>query len=177
VWISGWFFPFWPGGPSDPTLAGFLAFIRGNMAISTNDLPDASPVIPMALAVAMGIVNPALRGAPIPGQDRTGATLTTTPLTVYTLAVYNLAGDNLVNYAQDQEGRFFFENLRTKLNLNGFVSGVISGSADEGTSQQLVVQEAAKYFTLANLQSLKTPWGRQYLAFAQSYGPTTWGIS
>ena len=71
----------------------------------------------------------------------------------------------------------FFAFTRKQWNLNGFVSGVISGSADETTSQQLVVQEAAKNFTLANLQQLKDPYGRQYLAFAQSYGPETWGMN
>ena len=33
-----------------------------------------------------------------------------------------------------------------------------------------------KDFTLANLQNLKTPYGRQYLAWAQAYGPL-WGLS
>lgn len=160
-----------------PTLAGFLSFIRNVMGISTNDLPDASPVINMALAVAMSIVNRALYAVSLPMTDTAGVELISQPESIYTLAVYNLAGDNLVNYAPDQQGRDYFQDLRKKLNINGFVSGVISGSSDQGTSQQLVVQEAAKNFTLANLQSLKTPWGRQYLAFAQTYGPTTWGLS
>lgn len=160
-----------------PTLAGFLSFIRNVMGISTNDLPDASPVINMALAVAMSIVNRALYAVSLPMTDTAGVELISQPESIYTLAVYNLAGDNLVNYAPDQQGRDYFQDLRKKLNINGFVSGVISGSSDQGTSQQLVVQEAAKNFTLANLQSLKTPWGRQYLAFAQTYGPTSWGLS
>lgn len=160
-----------------PTLAGFLSFIRNVMGISTNDLPDASPVINMALAVAMSIVNRALYAVSLPMTDTAGVELISQPESIYTLAVYNLAGDNLVNYAPDQQGRDYFQDLRKKLNINGFVSGVISGSSDQGTSQTLVVQEAAKNFTLANLQNLKTPWGRQYLAFAQTYGPTSWGLS
>jgi hypothetical protein len=31
--------------------------------------------------------------------------------------------------------------------------------------------------TLAQLQNLKTPYGREYLALAQSYGPNVWGLS
>lgn len=162
---------------SDPTLAGFTAFIRNVMDIETNDLPDDQPVIGMALAVALGIVNPALRLACVPQHDAAGVQLISQPETIFTLAVYNLAGDNLVNYAQDQPGRTFFKKMRKTLNIYGFVSGVISAASDEGTSQQMVVQDAAKNFTLANMQQLKTPWGRQYLAFAQSYGPTTWGLS
>ena len=48
----------------NPSLSGFLAFIRGTMGISTSVLPDNSPVIPMALAVAMagGIPAVGVRG-------------------------------------------------------------------------------------------------------------------
>jgi hypothetical protein len=172
-----------------PTLAGFLLFVRNTMGISTAILPDNSPVIGMAFAVALAIVNPQLKCAPaLPQFDSTGAQLNGGGLSVYALAVYNLAGDNLLNYAQDlpdaepvtgsgDPGLPFFAWTRKQLNINGFVSGVIQSSGDNGTSVSLVVQEAAKDFTLANLQQLKTPYGRQYLAFAQSYGPTTWGIS
>ena len=74
-------------------------------------------------------------------------------------------------------GDCFFSDLRKKMNIDGFVSGVISSSGDEGTNQSMVVQEAAKQFTLKDLQNLKTPWGRTYLGLAQSFGPTTWGLS
>jgi hypothetical protein len=83
----------------------------------------------------------------------------------------------LINVAQDQPGFEFFKSLRKELNINGFVSGVVQSSSDEGTSVSLVVQEAAQHFTLANLQNMKTTWGRTYLGIAQSYGPATWGIS
>jgi len=52
----------------------------------------------------------------------------------------------------------------------------VGASEDEATSQTLLTPEAMKGLTLADLQNLKTPWGRQYLAFAQSYG-TLWGIT
>lgn len=170
----------------DPTLSGFLTFIRNVMGISTSVLPDNSPVIPMALAVAMSIANPALRSVALPTVDGAGQTISTGQ-SIYALAVYNLAGDNLINYAQDAsnappvEGSSppmaYFAWVRKQWNVNGFVSGVVQSSGDEGTNVSLVVQEAAKNFTLANLQQLKTPYGRQYLAFAQSYGPSTWGLT
>ena len=34
-----------------------------------------------------------------------------------------------------------------------------------------------KNFTIKDINNLKTFWGQQYLALAQSYGPSTWGIS
>lgn len=163
---------------ASPTLAGFQSFIRIVMGITPADLPSTSPFVPMALAVSMSIVNPLLRSMPLVQFDGAGAALNTFGVnTIYDLAVYNLAGSNLLNYAQDQPGRNFFESLRAKLNIAGFVSGVVQGSGDEGTSVSLVVQEAAKSFTLENLQQLKDPWGRRYLELAQSYGPSTWGLT
>jgi len=152
-----------------PTQAGFLNFVRVTMGIPVANLPDTSPVIAMAFLVAIDLVNQALNLA-IPD--------------IYTLAVYNLAGDNLVNYAQDasnapiyQNGMTYFTYLRTQFGCNNFSPGVVSSSADVSTSNSLQVIEAAKNLTLGNLQNLKTPWGRTYLAFAQDYGPNIWGIS
>ena len=152
----------------DPTLAGFLSFVRNVMAIPRTALPDSAPVIGMAYNVALTIVNEALQvvGSASPAYP-----------TIYALAVYNLAGDALVNYAQDVTGSTYFADLRKSLNIGGFVSGVINSSSDEGTSQSLVTPEAMQGLTFANLQQMKTPWGRTYLGFAQSYGPTVWGIS
>lgn len=144
-----------------PTLAGFLVFIRSNMKIPVERLTDNDPVIAMAFAVALEIVNLTIQCA--------------SPL-IYKLAVYNLAGDNIINYASDQPPSIYWAELRKSFDSNGFVPGVIQSAGDESTSDSYVIQEAAKNFTLANLQQLKTPWGRQYLAFAQSYG-TLWGLS
>lgn len=143
-------------------------------------LPDNSPVIPMALSVALAIVNPALNGcgyAPgIPG---------TVQVSIYTLAVYNLGGDNIINFANDvgspppdyKDDLPFFAYMRKTFMSSAFVPGVVSSTGDETTNESMVIQEAAKNFTLGNLQNLKTPWGRQYLAFAQAYGPTIIGLT
>jgi hypothetical protein len=149
-----------------PTLAGFLEFIRNVVGISTDNLPDASPIIPVAYNVAVEIVNLGLKKA--------------SP-TLYVLAVYNLATDNIINYAPNPVSPpgvvDYFSALRTKWHIEQFVSGVIQSSSDESTSNSLVVQEAAKMFTLGNLQNLKTPYGRRYLSIAQSMGPTVIGLS
>lgn len=155
-----------------PTLDGFLSFIRTVMGIDTDVLPDDAAVIPMALGVALAIVNTNLICVP-PGPMVAGVP----PVSIYTLAVYNLGASNIINYAQDVDGETYFSDLRTKWNVYGFVSGVISASNDENTGNSMVVQEAAKNFTLANLQQLKDPYGRQYLAFAQSAGPQVVGIT
>jgi len=144
-----------------PTLADYLTFIRNVMGIPSSALPDNSPVITMSFDVALEIVN---------------LTLNQMSSVIYTLAVYNLAGDNLINFAPDQPGSDYFSTVRTSFNSTGFMAGVVGASEDEATSQTLLTPEAMKGLTLADLQNLKTPWGRQYLAFAQSYG-TLWGIT
>ena len=156
--------------PTKPTPEGFVQFVRLVMQIPTSVLLPGDPVISMALGVALDIVNRALCVA---------------SATIYTLAVYNLAGSNVINYAQDVpdaplvKGSTlpFFADLRDKWDINAFVSGVIQASNDETTGNSMVVQEAAKNFTLANLQNLKDPWGRVYLSLAQTYGPSIWGIT
>jgi|SRR5581483_3520709 len=168
-----------------PTLAGFIAFVR-NAGFDTTVVPDSSVWLKYALANAMAIVNPALRAVCLPTQDAVGVSISD-GRTIYTEAVYNLGTDNLVNYAPDLPGapnvdgseppQPMFAYLRTKWNILGFVSGVIQSAGDEGTNESMVVQEAAKNFTLSDLQNLKTPWGRTYLGLAQMYGPTTWGMS
>lgn len=188
------------GTPVSPTLAGFLAFLQNVVGITlgsppgvaSNQLPVGSPYPPMAFAVALAIVNPALACVAVPSADAAGVALNAGGLTIYALAAYNLAASNLFNYAQDPVGApivpgstepdgtgglAYFAFARKRWNINGFTSGVVESSSDQGTSVGLVVQEAAKNFTLQNLSQLKDPYGRQYLAFAQSFGPTTWGIS
>ena len=156
-----------------PTLSGFQWFLLNVAHFNANVLPPTSPTVAWALSFAVQIVNPALRaasgcGPPIAGTPETS---------VYVTAVYNLATDLVVQFVQDQQGFSFFAKLRKKLNVNSFVSGVISAASDESTSQTMVVQEAAKNFTLQDLQNLKTPWGRMYLSLAQAYGPTLWGLT
>ena len=165
-----------------PTLAGFVSFVQNVMGISTTVLPADSPVIGFALSVALAIVNPQLAlvycGPSIAGV---------TPANIYTLAVYNLAGSQLLSYAQDQPDAApvkgsnppqpFFEWTRAQWNILAFISGVVDSTGDESTNVHLVVMDAAKQMTFQNLQQAKDPYGRQYLAFVQSAGPTVWGIS
>jgi hypothetical protein len=151
-----------------PTVAGYLLFIRNWMKITTEQLPDDSLYIPASLNFAKMVVNRKMQVVPSPDPAYPN---------LYTIAVYNLAGDRLVNFATDQEGETVFADLRSKCNLSGFVSGVISASSDETTSQSLVVAKAMETLTFFDLQTMKTPWGRAYMGFAQQMGPTDWGMS
>ena len=146
---------------SPPNQADYTTFIRDVMGITTAQLPDNSPMIPITLSVAMEIVS---------------LDLAAISSIIYPLAVYNLAGDRLINYTQDQSGQNFFATTRASFNIAGFVAGVVSATSDETTSETILTPDFMKNLTMSDLQYLKTPYGRQYMAFAQDLG-TMWGIS
>lgn len=127
---------------------------------------DTYLVLPAAalttLAVALEVVNDTLAAA-------SGM--------IYTLAVYNLATDRLMNYASDVQGQTYFTDLRKTMNLLTVSVGVASSANDGGTSVGLLNPDSMRAFTLQDLQTLKTPWGRQYMAYAQMYGPALWGLT
>ena len=153
-----------------PTPAGFLAFVRAT-GITPTVLPDDSVWLDYAYQVALAVVNLVLCQVPGP---------------IYMLSVYNLGVSNLLNFAQDLPDSApiagsepplpFFAYSRQKYQINSFVSGVIQSAGDEGTNESMVVPKPAEDFTLADLQYLKDPYGRQYLQFAQRYG-TQWGLT
>lgn len=142
-----------------PTLAGYIDYLRNIVGISTTYLPNNNPTIEMSYGIAIEIVN--IQLADISSN-------------IYTLCVYNLATDNLINFAQDQPGQCYFVDLRASFKINSFAPGVITESHDESTGQSLLNPEFMKNLTMANLQMLKTPYGRNYMGLAQSYG-TLWG--
>ena len=156
-----------------PTLAGFVAWIRGVMGVPTSVLPDDAPVIPVALQVAVDTVNLAIaRVAP----------------NEYTLAVYNLGGSNLVNFAPDALGAPVYKTpsdgpglpywayLRYDMKLSSFTPGVVASTSDDGTSTSLLNPDFMKTLSMTDVQLVKTPWGRAYMSIAQQYGQL-WGLS
>jgi hypothetical protein len=125
-----------------------------------------------AFNVAIALVNQQLNQVPGP---------------IYMLAVYNLGADNLISWAQDPSppvpypsdnpgGVPYLQFLRQQWNISGFNPGVVMQASDQGTAAILVPLEQYKNYTLGQLQNLKTPYGRQYLAFAASVG-SLWGLS
>lgn len=145
--------------PSAPNLPDFTLFVANNMGIATAVLPTDSPFIGYAfnraLALAINVCG---------GID-------------YTLAVYNCAGHILVKTAPDQNGRADLATLREKLGLAKFAAGVVAATSDQSTATTLAVPEALSQLTIGDLDFLRTPWGRDYLAHAQDFGPSVWGLS
>ena len=137
------------------------------MGIDPLYLPDDNYSIEWAYANSLMIVNPTLSLVGVREPIMT---------TLYVEAVYNLGGDNLINYAPDQPGRTYFADLRRSMNITSFAAGLVQSASDSGTSDSLAVPDALKNLTISQLQNMKTPWGRRYLAIAQTYG-TMWGVA
>lgn len=139
----------------------FVAFIRFPVNIPPIILPDTDASIPFAYQMAVDTVHL--------GFLRVSSGM-------YKRAVYNLGVDILINVAQDQPNRNELKEKRNEYKIHGFVPGVISTSSNAGTAESLVNPEIFKGFQLGDLQNLKTPWGRAYLAIASSVG-TNWGLT
>ncbi len=120
------------------------------------------PIVYTALTVALAIVNDALAQA--------------TPAT-YTLAVYNLAMDRLVRFAPDQANQSYFRQLRTQFGLIGTSVGAVASASDQGTSAAIANPDWMRQMTMRDIQTLRTPWGREYMGFVQAWGPYVWGVS
>jgi len=71
----------------------------------------------------------------------------------------------------------YFQQVRSKLRLGAFAPGVVTSASDVSTSAGLMNQTFMQGLTLEDLQLLKTPFGRAYLAISQKLGPTVWGLS
>lgn len=159
--------------PAAISLAGYTAFIRDAAGISAAVLPDNSPWIDFTYRISVDTVNLQLLQA---SPD------------FYLLAVYNLGVDGLFNYAPDVTPTVpydvpgnvaklpFFAYYREKWKIYDFTAGVVQATSDEGTSVTLLVQKAADNFKLADLQNLKTIFGRRYLEIAQRIS-TLWGLT
>lgn len=147
--------------PSVPNVSDYTVFLR-NWGITTQYLPDNSSWIQTTFNIAMDVVT---------------ETLNAVAPDIYTLAVYNLAADRLLNFAPDQTNQNYFTQKRASYNLLTSVPGIVGGASDQGTSVPLLNPDQMKQFTLLDLQTLKTPFGRTYMGFAQMYGQSLWGLS
>jgi len=150
--------------PTTPNLADFTIFVQTSMGIPLSALSPTSVWIGYAFNRAMDLV----------------LQVPTVNALEYVLAVYNCGGHILLKIAPDLPGQTYFVSARaggnTGFNLVGFTPGVVSGSSDQGTSQSLTTPEGFKNLTIGDLDFMKTPWGRDYLAYAQDFG-SLWGLS
>ncbi len=145
---------------SGPTLAGYVSFLRA-AGFNTTVLPDNSPFIPLSYNLSVETAN---------------CYFSLVSTTIYEQMVYCLATSLLIANAPDQVGQTFFADMRKKWNIGNFVAGVATSASDQGTAVGLAVSDALSNLTIMDLENLKDPWGRQYLAWAQNFG-TVWGLT
>ena len=155
--------------PSTPNLPDFWEFLNTTVQIPTTALPTDSPWPGYALDQALVLVLDPPCGAGI----------------LYTLACYNCATHLLLMITPDQPQQEWFANIRGNnsatlppgLSLNAPTTGLIVATSDESTSATLTAPTWAAGLTVGQLGFFKTPWGREYLGYIQSYGPTVVGLT
>ena len=156
----------------NPSLANFIPFFYQTTGIPDTVIPESSVWFGYAYDTAINTVNPQIGAVPGP---------------FYSQAVYYFGCDWMINWAPDPVPPVLFPTgnrkqlgymafLRAKWNLTGFTPGVVQSTADESTSESLVVPEQLKMLTIDQLGNLKTPYGRAYLGIAQKAG-VLWGLS
>lgn len=172
--------------PNEGTIATY------NLAadILVNTAPDQAPAL-FSLTWISGIVT-ATAAASLPTNLVVGGIFVTTisgaspagyngtqqaTVTAGNAFTYPLAGNPGAETSPGTYTASFFATLRKQWNINAVTVGVVSASSDESTSSSYLNLDAMKEFTLENLQQLKTPYGRVYLAFAQKYGQSLWGLT
>ena len=153
-----------PGGfllPNSPNIVDFLSFLNESVQIPSAALPATSVWPGYAFNQAMLLVLPAPLGI------------------LYTLAVYNCATHLLFMMTPDLPGQNYFTNARSNSGY-GIIqpsTGIIVSSFDQGTGASMTAPKWAAQMTVSQLGFFRTPWGREYLSWQQSYGPTIVGLS
>ncbi|MHB8406235.1 MAG: hypothetical protein ACYDCJ_12510 [Gammaproteobacteria bacterium] len=155
--------------PLVPNLTDFTDFLTTSVQIPTAALPVDSVWIGYAFNQAMDYC-PALGGG-----------------VLYTLAVYHCGAHLLFAITPDQAGQTYFADARSAAPSTNFPSGgfglnvprtgLVDASSDESTSTHLAVSKWASELTVGQLGFFSTPYGRSYLSYIQSSGPSIVGLS
>jgi hypothetical protein len=173
--------------PNTPNLTDFLDFLSESVQIPSAALPALSPWPGYAfnqamLTVVSGPGDSGCWGWP-PGMVPPNGGLGI----LYTLAVYNCATHLLFMITPDQSGQTYFADARASTTSTNFPNGgfglntpsmgLVVSASDEATSSTLKTPNWAAGMTIGQLELFQTPWGRAYLSYAQSYGPTIVGLT
>ena len=147
-----------------PNITDFWTFLDTSVQIPTSALPANSVWPQYALNQILDLIL----------QPPGGSGL------LLCLAAYNGATHILLSITPDQSGQTYFADARgngpSGFNLVNPSTGIVQASSDQSTSQSLATPDWAKMMTVGDLDFYKTPWGRYFLNWQQSYGPTIWGL-
>jgi hypothetical protein len=148
--------------PTQPNLTDFLTFLAIDVQIPAAALPGTSPYPGYALKRAQRLV---LQGGGDPEM--------------YVNAVYCCATHLILATTPDQVGQTYFAQQQSRAGYGTIVpsTGLVVASSDVSTSSTLAEPVWASRLTVGQLDFFKTPWGRVYLSYNQSYGPSIWGLT
>ncbi|MHB8388159.1 MAG: hypothetical protein ACYDBH_01100 [Acidobacteriaceae bacterium] len=146
--------------PTAPNLQDFTTFLQTELAIPASVLPSDSPWIGYAFNRAMALT---LQVQGVSPDD-------------YVHVVYCCGAHIQLTITPDQPGMTYFADAQKSFGLSSPISGMVSGSADQGTSGNYAVPDAMKRLTFQDLQFSQTPWGRTWLGWGQDFG-SPWGIT
>ncbi len=155
-----------------------LKIAQDTSGLALSSLVWASGVVTATTAVALIPAAGSVYGIAVSGAVPLGyngafqGTVTGANTLVYPLATNPGAATQAGFLAQT-----FFSDQRKAYGLLSFPVGAISSSSDEATSQSVVVPEFFKTLTLSGMDLMRTPWGREYLDYAQTYGQNVVGVS
>lgn len=156
--------------PVTPNLTDFVAMLQNEMAVDVTTLNG--PVNQIVIARSFDMA-----------QHYVLREIALLDLGLYARALYCFAADRFLNFAvpvvgapTNEAGVDCITQARRAYSLGSFTAGVINSASDNGTAGSITVPEGLKNLSLIDLQALKTPWGREYLGLASSFGPL-WGMS
>ncbi|MDR8054214.1 hypothetical protein [Burkholderia cenocepacia] len=139
---------------------GYLQYLRNVVGVPVAALPDDSVYITLSYEIGLSLT-------PC-GFNRASSS-------IYELMVYACATSFLLNNTPDQLNQSWFDQVRTKYGLLDSFNGIITSAGDQGTNAAAVVPDWVKRATLAELQWMKDPFGRQFLGFLQMAG-SNWAL-
>lgn len=148
----------WASGTATVTTAAAHGFATGDLIALAGNAPFGYNSQP---------------GPPGPAPTMIGTPIIVTGMATFT---YALAANPGVFSQGGTASEIYFQTLRRQFGITSFAPGVIASSNDESTGESLLNPDFMRGLTLGNLQNLKTPYGRQYLAFAQDFGEM-WGLT
>lgn len=158
--------------PSYPITA--LSWASG---LATGTVADSSNIMPGDQVKIVAVSPIGYQGAVVNGVRRSGVMINGVPdATHFDYALQPNPG-TAVLLAGASVVEQYFANARAQLKLNAFSPGVVTNASDLSTSAGLQLPNFMQGLTLMDLSLLKTQFGRSYLAIAQDYGPTAWGVT
>lgn len=96
---------------------------------------------------------------------------------IYKSALYNYTTHKFIIACIDNGYGFINKNILDNLNINkNPVNGIVQNASDNTTAASMLVPDFYKNISSFDLDTLRTPYGREYFNIMQQYG-SIWGLN